>query len=259
MDPGTSGRGAWIVTTMADAGTGAALWMWHVARPARVVTGTAAATLAGAILRLAPPDALAALTRRGRSGRAELEQLAGALLRLTIRRVVAAVVETVDLTELVRAHVDLDVLAAGIDLDAVAARLDLDAAIARVDLDTAVARVDLDTAVARVDLDAIVRRIDLDDVVKRIDLDALAARIDPDPVVARADLDAVLARVDIVGLAREVVDAIDLPEIVRHSTGTLTSDSVRTVRREAMQADEIVAGLFDRLLRRQAQRTSAPS
>jgi hypothetical protein len=78
-------------------------------------------------------------------------------------------------------------------------------------------------------------------------------------VVARVDLDAVLARVDIVGLAREVVDAIDLPEIVRHSTGTLTSDSVRTVRREAMQADEIVAGLFDRLLRRQAQRTSAPS
>ena len=102
------------------------------------------------------------------------------------------------------------------------------------------------------------RRIDLDGVAKRIDLDALAATIDPDPVVARVDLDAILARVDIVGIARDVVDAIDLPEIVRHSTGTLTSDTIRTVRREAMQADEIVGGLFDRLLRRQVQRTPLP-
>lgn len=250
MDPGARGRGAGIAATVADAGTGAVLWAWHVTRPARGFTGAAAATVANAVLRLTPPDVLAALTERGRSGRTELEQLAGGLLQLVIRRVVAAVVETVDLTELVRKHVDLDAIAAGLDLDAAAARLDLDAV---------AARLDLDAAVARVDLDAVVRRLDLDDVAKLIDLDALAARIDPDPVVARVDLEAILARVDIVGLAREVIDAIDLPEIVRHSTGTLTSDTIRTVRREAMQADEVVAGLFDRLLRRRVQRASAPS
>jgi hypothetical protein len=250
VDPGAPDRGAGIAATVADAGAGAALWAWHLTRPARELTGTAAATVATAVLRFAPPDVLAELTERGRSGRAELEQRVGGLLRLVIRQVVAAVVETVDLTELVCRHIDLDVIAAGIDLDAAAARLDLDAA---------AARLDLDAAVARVDLDAVVRRLDLDDVAKHIDLDALAARIDPDPVVARVDLEAAIARVDLAGLAREVIDAIDLPEIVRNSTGTLTSDTIRTVRREAMQADEVVAGLFDRLLRRQVQRASASS
>jgi hypothetical protein len=153
---------------------------------------------------------LVTLTERGRAGRAGIEQLAGTLLRFAVRHVVAAVVETVDLTELVRRHVDLDAVAAGIDLDAAVARVDIDAAAARLDLDAAVARV---------------------------------------------DLDAILTRVDVVGIAREVIDAIDLPEIIRHSTGTMTSDTIRTVRREAMQADEVVAGIFDRLLRRQVQRT----
>ena len=245
MDPVARDRGDGIAATVAVVGTGAALWAWRLTRPARDLTGTAAATVANAVLRLTPPDVLATLTERGRSGRTEIERLAGSVLRHVVRQVVAAVVETVDLTELVRKHVDLDALATGIDLDA---------AVARVDLDAAATRLDLDAVVARVDLDAVVRRIDLDDVAKLIDLDTLAARIDPDPVVARVDLDAVLARVDIVGLAREVIDAIDLPEIVRSSTGTLTSDTIRTVRREAMQADEVVAGLFDRLLRRKVQR-----
>lgn len=255
MDPVARDRSAGIAATVADAGVGAVLWAWHLTRPARDLTGSAAGTVAGTVLRFAPPDVLAALTEYGRTGRAGIEQLADTLLRLAVRHVVAAVVETVDLTELVRRHVDLDAVAAGIDLDA---------AVARVDLDAAAARLDLDAVVARVDIEAVVRRVDLDAVARRIDLDALAARIDPDPVVARVDLDTILARVDVVGIAREVIDAIDLPEIVRHSTGTLTSDTVRTVRREAMQADDVVGGLFDRLLHRQVprapvQRASAPS
>jgi hypothetical protein len=236
----------WAAT---EVGVGAALWAWQVTRPVRTAAGSAAGAMAGAVLALTPPDVRSALTERARSGRAAAEELASALLRFAVRGVVAAVVDAVDLTELVRRHVDLDAVAAGIDLDA---------AVARVDLDAIVRRVDLDAAVARVDLDAIVRRIDLDGIAARLDLDALAARIDPDRVVARVDLDAVLARVDVLGIAREVVDGIDLPEIIRHSTGTLTSDTVRTVRREAMQADEVVAGIFDRLLRRHLPRAPAP-
>jgi hypothetical protein len=255
VDPVARDRSAGIAATVADAGAGAVLWAWHLTRPARDFTGSAATTVAGTVLRLAPPDVLAALTERGRTGRAGIERLAGTVVRLAVRHVVAAVVETVDLTELVRRHVDLDAVAAGIDLDA---------AVARVDIDAAAARLDIDAAIARVDIEAIVRRIDIDEVAKRIDLDAVAARIDPDPVVTRVDLDAIIARVDIVGIAREVIDAIDLPEIVRNSTGTLTSDTIRTVRREAMQADEVIGGLFDRLLHRQVQRppvqrASAPS
>jgi hypothetical protein len=251
--------GAGIAATVTEAGTGAVLWAWQLGRPVRVLTGAAVSRAASAVLRLTPPDMLAAVAEHGRHGRAELERQATEMLRLVVRHIVATVLETTDLTALVRRHVDLDAVAAGLDVDAITARVDLDAAVARLDINAAVARVDPAPVVARLDLDAVVRRIDLDAVAKRIDLDALAARIDPDPVVARVDVDAVLARLDLAGMAREVIDAIDLPEIVRHSTGTLTSDTVRTVRREAMQADEAVAGILDRLLRRPAQRASAPS
>ena len=87
-------------------------------------------------------------------------------------------------------------------------------------------------------------------IVERVDLDAAAARLDADRVVARVDLDAVVARLDLVGIAQTVIDAIDLPEIVRESTGALSSDAVRAVRVETRRADDRIAGVFDRLLRR---------
>jgi hypothetical protein len=257
VDGGAGERGAGIAVTLAEAGTGAVLLAWRIGRPVRALAGAALGTAASTVVRLTPPDVLAELTERGRSGQARLERHAAAVLRFAVRQVVAALLETTDLTALVRRHIDLDAVAAGLDVDAVAARIDLDAIVRRIDLDTAVALVDLDAAVARVDIDAIVRRVDLDTAAGRIDLDVLAARIDPDPVVARADLDAVLARVDIVGIARDVIDAIDLPEIVRHSTGALTSDTVRSVRSEAMQADEAVTGFVNRLLRRPVRPTPA--
>ena len=55
---------------------------------------------------------------------------------------------------------------------------------------------------------------------------------------------------DLLGIAREVVDGIDLAEIIRQSTGALTSDSVRTIRTEAMHADDVLSGVVDRVLRR---------
>ena len=89
-------------------------------------------------------------------------------------------------------------------------------------------------------------------------MDGVAAGLDVDAVVARVDFDAALAHIDIVRIAREVIDALDLPEIIRQSTGTLTSDTVRSVRSEAMHADDIVAGVVDRLLRRSRGRTATP-
>jgi len=90
-------------------------------------------------------------------------------------------------------------------------------------------------------------------VIDRVDLDAVAARLDADRVVARVDLDAVVARLDLVGIAQTVIDAIDLPEIVRESTGALSSDAVRAVRVETRRADDRIAGVLDRLLRRSQQ------
>jgi hypothetical protein len=69
---------------VAEAGTGAVPWAWHIGRPVRALTGTAAYTVASTVLRIAPPGVLATLTERGRSGRGELEQLAGVRPHLTV-------------------------------------------------------------------------------------------------------------------------------------------------------------------------------
>jgi hypothetical protein len=251
VDPTTRAGDVDPPTIMLHLALGAAAVAWRAGAPLRSAS-IAAVRGVGAAVSTVAPGGVTALVCRGRSARATLERLADVGLRLAVRRVVAALLSTVDLTELVRAHVDLDTVAAGLDVDAVVARVDLDAAVARVDLDAAVARVDLDAAVARVDLDAavarvdldaIARRLDLDDlatgldldrVVARVDLDEVAARLDLDRVVARVDLDAIIARIDLEGLARQVIDAVDLPEIVRQSTGSLTSETVRSVRTEAM-------------------------
>ncbi|WP_217991539.1 hypothetical protein [Blastococcus aggregatus] len=171
-------------------------------------------------------------------------------LRALVPRVVDALVASVDLTDLVRRHVDLDALAGHLDVEALVRRVDLDALAAELDVAAVVARVDPAPVVARIDLDEVVARVDLDAVAARLDLERLLARVDPDTVVARVDLDAVIARIDLVALAREVIDAVDLPEIVRSSTGTMATDAVRSVRSETMRADDAVAGFVDRLLRR---------
>jgi hypothetical protein len=232
---------------------------------------------------------LAELASRGERVKDRLERRAAATLRALLRHAVEASLTAIDLTELVRAHVDLDALAAGIDVDAVIARADVDAVIARTDLDAIVGQVDLDAIVRRVDIEAIVRSIDLDAIVGQVDLDAIVRRVDieaivrsidldaivdlvdldrvashididpivqrvkVDAVVARVDVEAVLDRLDLAGIARQVIDAIDLPGILRQSTGAVSSQAVRVVRTEGMNADESVSRFIDRVLRRPHQ------
>jgi hypothetical protein len=73
-------------------------------------------------------------------------------MRATLRRAVEAALAAIDVTELVRVHVDLDALAAGIDVDARVARADVDA-----DLDRIASRIDLDAIMQRVERDAVIR------------------------------------------------------------------------------------------------------
>ena len=72
---------------------------------------------------------------------------------------VEASLTAIDVTELVRTHVDLDALAADIDVDAVIARADVDAVVARTDLDAVVARVDVEAVLDRLDLAGIARQV----------------------------------------------------------------------------------------------------
>jgi hypothetical protein len=239
---------------------------------------------------------LANLTSRGEQLRTDLEESAKESLRAVLRWTVEHALAALDLTTLVREHVDLDALAAdldvdavvaradidgviaGMDLDAVAAHLDVNAVVSRVDLEAVLSRVDLnavlagldlqtllaridpDSIVSRVDLDSVLSRIDLNEVASRIDLDAIVKRVDPDEVVARMDIDAVLQRLDLGALAREVIETIDLPEVMRTSSGAVASQAARAVRADGMRADDSVAGFVDRVLRRSLPppRNSAP-
>ena len=99
-------------------------------------------------------------------------------------------------------------------------------------------------------------------VSARRDLDRMVTALVPivaEEVVARLDLDAIIARIDLAGLAQEVIESIDLPEIIRESTGTVASEVVRGVRMQSIDADEAVARVVDRLfLRRRRRTTDAP-
>jgi hypothetical protein len=115
-------------------------------------------------------------------------------------------------------------------------------------------RIDLTALVRdRVELDALVAEVDADAVVARVDLDAIAARIDVDAVARRIDLDAIVNRLDLVALANQTVDGMDLSELIRDSTGSVTDDMVRGVRMQGVQADQAVAGFVARLLRRRPE------
>lgn len=180
-----------------------------------------------------PGTWLVLAARRGRARRETLVREVTAQLDVLVPSVARALLGRIDLTELVRRYVDLDEL------------------VGSVDLDRAVERVDLEAVIARLDLDRIVReRVDLDGIVATVDIDAVAARI---------DLDAVIERIDLAGLAQDVIAEVDLPEIIRESSGAMASDTVRGVRMQGIAADEAVARAVDRFrLRRSHRRPGGP-
>lgn len=241
-----------------------------------LATGTVreAAAVASTVAPMAVPPirtVVAAVQDGGRKVEAAAQAATDQALRQTIRRVADVAMQVLDLTAIVRDHVDLDAVVAAVDLDAVVDRIDLDAVVARVDIDRIIGRLDLDAVadridigrqIDRVDLNSVAGRIDLDGLAGELDLNALAGRIDLDPlvagvdvdaVVAKVDLDQVIRRLDLNALAREVIAAIDLPAIIRESTGALSSEMVRDFRAQSRSADDAVAGFVSRLFGRRDQ------
>ncbi len=75
-------------------------------------------------------------------------------------------------------------------------------------------------------------------------------RVDLNAIAADFDVDAILARVDLIGLANQVIDGVDLPAIIRESTGTVTAEVMTDVRTQGERADDVVSGFVDRVLGR---------
>jgi hypothetical protein len=177
--------------------------------------------------------------------------------------VVDEVLDSLDLTALVLERVDIDTLVSTVDVEAIVDRVDIAAIVEKIDIDAIASRIDLDAIVDKIDLDAIVRRIDVDAIVTQVDIDAIARRIDVDAIVGKLDIDAIVDRVDIdaivrrldlVSLAEEIVNGIDLPEIIRESTGSMASEVVRDVRMQSIDADVAIARIVDRIIRRRRAR-----
>jgi hypothetical protein len=91
-------------------------------------------------------------------------------------------------------------------------------------------------------------------VLARLDIPALVREfVDLDRLAAMLDVEAVIARVDLVGLTESIIDEIDLPEIIRESTGSVASETVRGVRMQGVSADDAVDRVLERFrLRRRA-------
>jgi hypothetical protein len=154
------------------------------------------------------------------------------------------VLTRVDLDTVVRqviTHVDEDeiaVLVTKVDINGIARSLDVDVVLDQMDLTTLVLQ--------RVDLVKVV-----DAVLERMDLTAI--------VLERVDLvkvvDAVLDQMDLIALANEIIDGVDLPEIIRESTGSMASETVKGVRMQGIGADRAVGRAVDRLLLRREHDT----
>jgi hypothetical protein len=236
--------------------------------------------------RLHPARVFEALADRGHLARTSTDGELNRVVAAVVPPVVYEVLDTLDLTALVGQRVDIDLLVSAVDveaiidrvdiaaiidrvdidaivrqvdIDAIVRQVDIDAILSQVDIDTIAKRIDLDAIVGRIDIDAIVSRVDIDAIARRLDIDAIVEGIDIDAIVSRVDVDAIVQRLDLVALAEEVVNGIDLPEIIRESTGSMASEVVRDARMQSIDADVAIARLIDRILRRRRpRRTDAP-
>src|SRR6478735_12573373 len=192
-EPLTASDLAELVLGLAAVGVETAGRVVERIRPPTLVTAVVTAPLRTAVTglgsRLRRADWSQELLRRGHSRRGEL----GRRVEVTAQRVAAAVVEAVldvvDLTDIVVDHVDLDAVVSTVDLDRAVSRVDIDAIVSRVDIDAIVSRIDLDAILDRVDVNAVAQRLDLDAVVGRLDIDGIVARVDLDRAVSGVDID----------------------------------------------------------------------
>lgn len=187
--------------------------------------------------RYRPRRWLGTLAGRGGEARLGMQRRMLELMDLMVPLVADVVLRRLDLNDVVSRYVDVDRIVAGVDLDA------------------AIDLVDIDGVARRLDVDAVVNRLDFNRIVReRVDLDALVGTVDIDAAAARLDLDAVMARIDMVSLVETILAELDLPEIIRESTGSVASGTVRGVRMQGISADEAIGRAVDRLRLRRNRR-----
>ena len=133
-----------------------------------------------------------------------------------------------------------------------------DALLDQLDLtDLVIEHLDVQRVAEQIDMDALLKRLDIDRLLDRIDMDRLTARIDIDALVARLDVEAVLDGLDMAAIVADVIEQLDLPALIRETTADATSEGVHSARLRGVGADRTLRRAVDRLLARAADNEEA--
>jgi len=94
-------------------------------------------------------------------------------------------------------------------------------------------------------------------VVSRVNLTEIVVQhVDINAIVARADINPILDRIPMTEIADYVIEEIDLPGLVRESTGGVADDLLGILRFQAITTDNFVSGIVDRVLFRSKVRSA---
>lgn len=94
----------------------------------------------------------------------------------------------------------------------------------------------------------------IDVLLELIDLNKIIAKVDVNAIAAQLDVEAVIDQIDLEALVQHVIEEVDLPTIIRNSTGVMASESVLSMRMQGFAADERVSNIVDKLMLRQGTR-----
>lgn len=118
----------------------------------------------------------------------------------------------------------------------------------------------VDAIVSRLNLtELVVTKVDLRTVVEtaldQIDLtEIVVQRVDVNRIVGLADIEDVIDRVPMIQIADYIIEEIDLPQIIRESTGGVAMDAFTSTRLTAARSDEFISKVVDALLLRRKGR-----
>ena len=136
-----------------------------------------------------------------------------------------------------------------------------------VDLDQVVARVDLDRIVDRINLNQIAARIDLtrSSTASTSTPSPPASTWTPSPHASTWTPSSPgwtstpsWPGSTCLQLTEQVIDEVDLGEIIRESSSTMASETVDALRVQGMHVDGLVSRIVDRILLREGQRQTGP-
>ena len=93
-------------------------------------------------------------------------------------------------------------------------------------------------------------------IISRVDLTEIVVRnVNINEIVAQADINPILDRIPMTEIADYVIEEIDLPALVRESTGGVADDILGLLRFQAIETDNFFSNLVDKVLFRRVTRT----